>query len=280
MKSKRNLENKLKNMKKIILTVAGALILASCATNPVTGRRSLSLVSNADLFPTAFSQYTKVLSEGKVITGTNDAKMVQTVGQRLEYAANEYYKQKGISSQLQGYQWQFTLLNANEVNAWCMPGGKVAVYSGILPVTKDATGLAVVLGHEIGHALAGHSAEQASQQVAAQGLGQIVGGSLSKSSYAGIFEKLYPAVGQGVLLNYSRKMELDADVTGLYLMAMAGYDPSQAIPFWERMSEKSGNSNVSEFLSTHPSDATRIAQIREALPTALAYYKASPYKGK
>ena len=118
-------------MKKIILTVAGALVLASCATNPVTGRKSLSLVSNADLFPTAYNQYSQVLKQGKVITGTADAKMVQTVGERLKYAAEKYYQEKGISSHLQGYQWQFTLLNANEVNAWCMPGGKVAVYSGI-----------------------------------------------------------------------------------------------------------------------------------------------------
>ena len=267
-------------MKKIILTVTTALVLAACATNPVTGRKSLSLVSNAELMPTAFTQYSKVLKEGKVITGTTDAKMIQTVGDRLKYAADKYYAEKGLSAQLQGYQWQFTLLQSNEVNAWCMPGGKVAVYSGILPITKDASGLAVVLGHEIGHALAGHSAEQASQQMAAQGIGQIVGGSLSNSNYAAAFEKLYPVGAQVGLLNYSRKMELDADVTGLYLMAMAGYDPSQAIPFWERMSAKGGSAGAAEFLSTHPSDATRISTIKQALPTAIAYYNASPYKGK
>lgn len=267
-------------MKKIILTALGTLTLASCATNPVTGRKSLSIVSNTELMPAAYTQYAKVLKEGKVISGTTDAKMVQTVGERLKYAAEKYYQDRGISSQLQGYQWQFTLLQANEVNAWCMPGGKVAVYSGILPVTKDATGLAVVLGHEIGHALAGHSAEQASQQALAQYGGQIIGGSITNSNYASVFEQLYPVGAQVGLLNYSRKMELDADVTGLYLMAMAGYNPSQAIPFWERMAAKSGNASVSEFLSTHPSDATRIAKIKEALPTALTYYNASPYKGK
>lgn len=267
-------------MKKVLLTLAGALVLASCVTNPVTGRKSLSLVKNEQLLPASFAQYNKVLSEGKIVTGTADARMVQTIGDRLKYAANEYYKQKGLSAQLNGYQWQFTLLQANEVNAWCMPGGKVAVYTGILPVTKDATGLAVVVGHEIGHALAGHSAEQASQQMAAQGIGQIVGGAITNADYAATFEKLYPAGAQVGLLNYSRKMELDADITGLYLMAMAGYDPSQAIPFWERMSAKSGNAGGSDFFSTHPSDATRIAKIREALPTALAYYNASPYKGK
>lgn len=268
-------------MKKLFLTLAGVLVLASCATNPVTGRKSLALVSNAELFPSSFSEYSKVLKEGKVVTGTNDAKMIQTVGTRLEYAAKEYYKQKGISSQLDGYQWQFTLLQANEVNAWCMPGGKVAVYSGILPVTKDATGLAVVLGHEIGHALAGHGAEKVSQTVMAQYGGQILGGATSNSQWANAIGQVYNATGQGVLLNYSRKMELDADITGLYLMAMAGYDPSQATSFWERMSAKSGGAgNNNDFFSTHPSDATRIAKIREALPTALAYYNASPYKGK
>lgn len=267
-------------MKKIILTIGFGALLVSCAVNPVTGRKSLSLVGNDQLFPQSFTQYQEVLKQGKVITGTTDAKMVQTVGERIKYAAEKYYTSKGIANQLTGYQWQFALLQSNEVNAWCMPGGKVAIYSGILPVTKSATGLAVVMGHEVGHALAGHSAEQVSQKMAAQGLGQVVGGALSNGSYASVFEQLYPAVGSGVLLNYSRKMELDADVTGLYLMGMAGYDPREAIPFWERMSAKGGNSGVAEFLSTHPSDATRIAKIKEALPTALAYYNASPYKGK
>ena len=267
-------------MKKLFLSIGVGLMLASCATNPITGRKSLSLVSNAQLFPQSFAQYNEVLKESKVITGTNDAKMVQTVGERLKYAANKYYQQLGLSSQLNGYEWQFSLLQNNQVNAWCMPGGKVAIYSGILPVTKDATGLAVVMGHEIGHALAGHSAEQVSQQMMAQYGGQILGGATSNSQWADAIGKVYNVTGQGVLLNYSRKMELDADITGLYLMAMAGYDPNQAISFWERMSQASGGSSTSDFLSTHPSDATRIAKIKEALPTALQYYNQSPYKGK
>lgn len=255
------------------------LLIAACATNPVTGRKSLSLVSNTQLFPQSFTQYNEVLKESKVITGTTDAKMVQTVGDRLKYAAEKYYQQLGISSELNGYQWQFSLLDNDQVNAWCMPGGKVAIYSGILPVTKNATGLAVVMGHEIGHALAGHSAEQVSQQVLAQYGGQILGGAVSNSQYANAIGQIYNVGGQGVLLSYSRKMELDADVTGLYLMAMAGYNPNEAVPFWERMSGGKTSSG-SDFFSTHPSDATRIAKIKEALPKALEYYNASPYKGK
>ncbi|WP_068595762.1 M48 family metallopeptidase [Vaginella massiliensis] len=266
-------------MRRIIISTLGiGMLIAACSTNPVTGRKSLSIVSNAQLFPQSFTQYNQVLKESKVVTGTADAKMVQTVGERLKFAAEKYYQQLGISSQLQGYQWQFSLIQDNQVNAWCMPGGKVAIYTGILPVTKNATGLAVVMGHEIGHALAGHSAEQISQQVFAQYGGQLLSGAVSNSQYANVIGELYNFGGQGVLLNYSRKMELDADVTGLYLMAMAGYDPSEAVPFWERMSQ--GKSGGSDFFSTHPSDATRIAKIKEVLPQALQYYNASPYKGK
>lgn len=267
-------------MKKIFLSLSVGLLLASCATNPVTGRKSLSIVSNAQLFPQSFTQYNEVLKESKVISGTADAKMVQTVGDRLKYAAEKYYQELGISNQLSGYQWQFTLLDNKQINAWCMPGGKVAVYSGILPVTKDATGLAVVLGHEIGHALAGHSAEQVSQRVLTEMGGQVLGTAVSGSQWGNALGSIYNIGGSTVLLRYSRTMELDADVTGLYLMAMAGYNPNEAINFWERMSKASGGVKQSEFFSTHPSDATRIAKIRESLPKAMQMYNASPYKGK
>ncbi len=268
-------------MKKIILTVAGALVLAACATtvNPVTGRKANNSVSNAEIFPQSFTQYNEVLKSAQIETGTTNAKLVQTVGERIKDAAVKYYAQKGISSQLDGYQWEFKLLKADQVNAWCMPGGKVAVYTGILPVTKNSNGLAVVMGHEIGHALANHSGEQMTRQQNMQLIGAVVGGAAGNSSWGTAFSKYYPVVGQVGLLKYSRNMELDADVTGLYLMAMAGYDPNEAIPFWERMSKAGSGGNV-EFLSTHPSDVTRITKIKEALPTAMAYYNASPYKGK
>ena len=266
-------------MKKLLLVIGAIGLVTACTTNAVTGRKGFNVVGNATIFPQSFAQYKDVLNSAQVETGTANAKLVQTVGERIKYAADKYYAEKGLSSQLEGYEWEYKLLKANEVNAWCMPGGKVAVYTGILPITKDANGLAVVMGHEIGHALANHSAEQMSQQYGMSVLGSVVGTAAGNSTWGTAFEKYYPVVGQVGLLSYSRKMELDADLTGLYLMAMAGYDPSAAIPFWERMSA-AGSGGTAEFLSTHPSDATRISKIREALPTAIAYYNASPYKGK
>jgi len=268
-------------MKKLLLTFGFVGLLVSCTTttNAVTGRKAVNTVSNETIFPQSFTQYNDVLKSGKVVTGTADAKMVQTVGERIKNAAEQYYAQKGLSDQLKGYQWEYKLLDANQVNAWCMPGGKVAVYTGILPITQSANGLAVVMGHEIGHALANHSAEQMTRQQNMQLIGSLIGSAAGDSSWGATFQEFYPVVGQVGLLKYSRNMELDADLTGLYLMAMAGYDPREAIPFWERMS-KAGSGGQVEFLSTHPSDDTRIAKIKEALPTAMAYYNASPYKGK
>jgi len=268
-------------MKKLLLAIGFVGLLGSCTTttNAVTGRKAVNTVDNAEIFPMSFAQYSEVLKSSQVETGTANAKLVQTVGERIKQAAEKFYAEKGLSSQLSGYQWEFKLLKADQVNAWCMPGGKVAVYTGILPITKNTDGLAVVMGHEIGHALANHSGEQMTRMQNMQTIGSIVGAAAGNSKFGTAFQKLYPVAGQVGILKYSRNMELDADVTGLYLMAMAGYNPNEAIPFWERMSQ-AGSGGTVEFLSTHPSDATRIAKIREALPTAMAYYNASPYKGK
>ncbi|SMC78684.1 M48 family metallopeptidase [Moheibacter sediminis] len=267
-------------MKKIAILPLMILLIWSCATNPLTGRQSLSLVSNAQLFPQAFAQYDQVLGESKIDKTSADAKMINNVGQRIKYAAEKFYKEQGLSQSLQGYEWEFTLIQNNQLNAWCMPGGKVAFYSGILPVCKNETGVAVVMGHEVSHALAGHSAEQMSQAVVAQYGGQIASGAISNDQWANIFNQYYPAVAQVGLLRYGRKMELDADEAGLYLMAMAGYNPQEATAFWERMQQASGSSGTPEFLSTHPNPGNRIAQIQAIMPKALAYYNASPYKGK
>lgn len=182
-------------MKKILLAIGAVGLLTACTTNAVTGRKGLNFVSNDAIFPMSFNQYNEVLASAKVETGTADARMVQTVGDRIKYAAEKYYSERGLSSELNGYKWEFKLIKSNEVNAWCMPGGKVAVYTGILPVTKNATGLAVVLGHEIGHALANHSAQQMSQQQGIGLIGSVVSGAGSGTNWGAAFEQYYPAIG-------------------------------------------------------------------------------------
>lgn len=267
-------------MKKFLALPLIVLLFWSCSTNPLTGRQSLALVSNAQLFPQAFAQYNQVLGESEVDKTSADAKMINNVGQRIKYAAEKFYAEIGQGSALQGYEWEFSLIKNDAVNAWCMPGGKVAFYSGILPVCKNETGVAVVMGHEVAHALAGHSAEQVSNAMVAQGI--MLGGNvaISNDEWRNVFNQLYPVGAQLGMLSYGRNMELDADEAGLYLMAMAGYNPQEAIPFWQRMQQASGGQAPPEFLSTHPSPGNRIAQINSIMPKAMEYYNASPYKGK
>jgi len=271
----------MKKQNLLILSAFAFILAVACATNPLTGRKSLALVSNAQLFPQSFAQYDQVLKENKVDKNSADAKMIDRVGQRIKYAAEKYYSQIGRGNDLKDYQWEFSLIQSNQLNAWCMPGGKVAFYTGILPVCKDDNGIAVVMGHEVAHALAGHSAEQVSNAMVAQGL--MVGGNvaISNSDWRQVFNELYP-VGAGLtMLKYGRGMELDADEAGLYLMAMAGYNPMEAINFWERMNNAtSGQQTPPEFLSTHPNPGNRIAQLKSIMSKAMGYYNQSPYKGK
>lgn len=261
---------------KISYFVLGLVALVGCTTNPITGRSSLQLVDNANIATMAAQEYQKTLTESKVITGTAQAKAVQSVGNKIKNAAEQYYRNIGREKDLAGYNWQFTLLDNPQQNAWCMPGGKVAVYSGILPITKDDAGLAVVMGHEVSHALAGHGNERISQSMVAQMGGALLGASISKGQWSEVFNKVYPLGAQVGLLAYGRSQELEADQMGLYLMAMAGYDPKQAIPFWQRMDAASGGKkSTPEFLSTHPGPENRIAKLNQHMSTALEYYKAS-----
>ncbi|RNA61206.1 M48 family peptidase [Chryseobacterium nematophagum] len=256
---------------------AGAIALSvtACTTNPMTGRQSFQIGSlNSEIEASSLQQYKKTLSESKVISGAQ-AQSVKSVGTRIKSAAEKYYASIGRSSALANYKWEFNLIQSNELNAWCMPGGKVAVYTGILPVTKNDNGLAVVMGHEVSHALAGHGNERISQAMVAQYGGAILGGSISNAQWASVFEKVYPIGSQVALLKYGRTQESEADEMGLYLMSMAGYDPREAIPFWNRMEAASTGSRQPEFLSTHPSPGTRISDINKDLPKALEYYKAA-----
>lgn len=254
---------------------AFALLVAACTTNPITGRSSLQLANNSEILTMSAQEYKTTLSKGKVITGTADAKRVVNVGNRIKNAAERYYQSIGRSADLANYSWEFALLQSNELNAWCMPGGKVAVYTGILPITKDDNGLAVVMGHEVSHALAGHGNERISQAMMAQYGGAILGGAISNAQWASVFQKVYPIGSQVALLKYGRGQESEADEMGLYLMSMAGYDPRAAIPFWNRMEAASSGARQPEFLSTHPSPETRISDINKDLPKALEYYKAA-----
>ncbi len=261
-------------LKKIAL--AGCLCMAAaCSTVPITGRRQLSLVSDAEMNTMAATEYQKVLRSSKVISSGAQAAMVKRVGQRIQQAVETYFRQQGQQSQLEGYAWEFNLLDEKQENAWCMPGGKVAVYTGILPITQDETGLAVVMGHEIAHAVAKHSSERMSQQMATQGLGTVVSTAVGQSPT--LTQNVFlQAVGLGSqlgLLKYGRSQESEADHLGLIFMAMAGYNPDAAVAFWQRMDSREGNASPPEFLSTHPSSGTRIENIQRELPEARKYYK-------
>lgn len=265
-------------MQKTFIAAAFALSLVGCTQNAITGKNQLTLYSDADIQNMAAQQYRQFLSENKVVStsASKDAEMVRRVGQRLVSAINNYYAQKGLSAELAGYQWEYNLVNSNEVNAWCMPGGKIVVYTGLLPITQNEAALAVVMGHEIAHALAKHGNERMSRASLAELGGQALQVALANKSpiAQNIFMSAY-GVGTnvGVMLPFGRNQELEADKFGLIFSAMAGYNPQEAIPLWERMEKASGGNKPPEFLSTHPSEGRRIEKLKELMPEALTYYK-------
>ncbi len=259
--------------------------IVSCSTNAITNRSQLSLFSESDIQSMAAQEYTQFLSQNKVVatTGSKDAEMVRRIGQRLVSAINQYYAEKGLSKELEGYKWEYNLVDSKEVNAWCMPGGKIVVYTGLLPISQNEAALAVVMGHEIAHALAKHGNERMSQQAAAQ-LGETalsVAIANKTPAAQNLFKTAY-GVGSniGVLLPFSRKQELEADKYGLIFAAMAGYNPQEAIPLWERMQKASEGQKPPEILSTHPAESTRIEKLKELMPEALTYYKPVGSSGK
>jgi predicted Zn-dependent protease len=259
--------------KKYTIGFLALAIVFSCAKNPFTGKKTLALVPNSEILPSAFQQYGQFLSENKVIIGTTEAKKVETVGTKIKVAAERWLNANGQAGYLADYQWEYKLVDSKEVNAWCMPGGKIVVYSGILPITKDDAGLATVLGHEVSHALANHGQQRMSagmlQQLGAVGVGAAVGAKSEQTQQ--IAMTAYGAVTQyGGMLPFSRNHEIEADKIGLTLMAIAGYNPDQAIFFWERMSANAVGKEPPEFMSTHPSDATRITQLKALIPEAKA----------
>jgi predicted Zn-dependent protease len=252
------------------------MVVAACASVPITGRQQLSIVPNSVLIPMSLKEYDDFLNKHELSSNEKDAQMVKTVGARIQEAVEQYFDERGMSHHLEGYDWEFNLVEGKEVNAWCMPGGKVVVYSGLLPIAQDEDGLAVVMGHEIAHAVANHGSERMSQMLIAQ-MGGIALSVAIKDQPKETQQLWMTTFGLGamvgVMLPYSRLQENEADELGLIFMAMAGYDPRKAVDFWERMAEKKGDKAQLEFLSTHPSDAKRINHIKALIPMALNYYR-------
>lgn len=255
----------------LLLTLSA--LATGCATVPVTGRTQINMIPDGQLNTLSLDSYRKVLGESKLSTDPMAVGAVRDVGQRLARATESYMNSIG---QPINYQWEFNVIESDSVNAWCMPGGKVAVYTGILPITQSDTGLAVVMGHEIAHALARHGNERMSQALLIQLGGASLNAALTsrpeetRNLFTGLYAK---GTEVGVALPHGRRQESEADHIGLIIMAMAGYDPQEAVPFWQRMAEVGGGKRPPEFLSTHPDPSTRVANLQRLMPEALQYYQ-------
>lgn len=266
-------------MKRIILLLFLALVLTGCALNILTGRKQLNLVKESEMQLMATDQYRTFLSENKVLnSGTSrDAATVDRVGARISKAITIFFENRGEASLLEGYKWEFNTVDSKDINAWCMPGGKVVVYTGLLPVTQNEAALAVVMGHEIAHSVARHGNERMSQAMVQQlgGMALQVALAQKPQETQNLFMTAY-GIGStvGAVLPWSRQQETEADQYGLIFSTIAGYDPREAIPFWQRMAA-AGGGKPPEFLSTHPSDATRLRKLEQFMPEAMKFYTAT-----
>lgn len=257
------------------LSILLALYLVGCSVVPVTGRKQISLVPNSQILPLSFDSYKQVLKENKLSTNQAETNMVKNVGVRIKQAVETFMREQKLESQIKDFQWEFNLLESQQVNAFCMPGGKVAFYSGIMPICKDEAGVAVVMGHEVAHAIANHGGERMSQGLIQQFGGVALAVALNEKPQE--TQQLALAaygVGSTVLgvLPFSRLHETEADKMGLIFMAMAGYNPQEAPAFWERMAAKSKGGAPPQFLSTHPNHDTRIKDLQDFMPKAMKYY--------
>ena len=268
----------MKSLKVILISVVAAVFVSCGTTNtvPITGRQQTLMVSDGEVLSLSTQQYQEFMKSAKLSTDATKTAMVKRVGQNLANAVVNYLNSNGLQNDVQYYNWTFNLVQDKQVNAWCMPGGLICVYEGILPITQDEASLAIVLGHEIAHAVARHSAEQMSKQMQQQQgiqIGAALAGMLGMGTNT---QSIVQAIVQQGFnfknLSYSRAHENEADHMGLIFAAMAGYDPQVATAFWQRMAAQSSN-QTAEFLSDHPSDATRISNIQGWMPEALKYYK-------
>ena len=252
------------------------LLLLGCATVPITGRSQLSMIKNSELIPMSFQQYEEVLKANEISENNTQATLIKKVGVKIQKAVETYLEKEGQSEVLNDFEWEFNLIEDETVNAWCMPGGKVAFYTGILPVCQGEKGIAVVMGHEIAHAIANHGRERMSQSMITNGL--LASLSLATQNNSALTRDiLLQSVGAGTqmgILKFSRKHESEADRMGLVFMAIAGYNPEVAPGFWERMAEMSEGPDAPEWVSTHPSNERRIQDLKKHLPEAMEYYDA------
>ena len=265
----------MKNKFILILLLAVSVFTNSCSTVPVTGRNQLSIIPASQLMSMSFQQYDQFLNENKVVKNTAQSAQINIIGTKIQKAVEQYFAEKNMSDHLDGYSWEFNLVESDQVNAWCMPGGKVVFYTGILPICKDEAGIATVMGHEIAHAIAEHGGERMSQGLIVQLGGMGLQAALEKEP--ALTQQLAMAAfglgaQVGVMLPFSRLHESEADHMGLIFMAMAGYNPNEAVSFWQRMAAQKGGDAPPEFLSTHPSDQTRINDLKKLIPEAMQYY--------
>lgn len=253
---------------------SATILVQSCSTVPLIGRKQVSLLPESNMVEMSLTSYSQFLKENKLSANKEQTDVVKRVGARMSVAVEKYLKENGFQDRVADFKWEFNLVENKEPNAWCMPGGKVVFYSGILPLTKNDAGVAVVMGHEIAHAVARHGNERMSQQMLVQFGGVALSEAIKTKpeQTQAIFQTAYGLGSQlGVMLPYSRQHEYEGDKLGLIFMAIAGYDPKEAIGFWERMAANSSG-KTPEFLSTHPVEANRIEAIKQFLPDAMKYY--------
>ena len=254
-------------MKKLVYFAAAvSLFLSSCSTVAVTGRNQLNLVSDSEVLTASLTQYNDYMKTAQKSSNKTQSAMVDRVGSKLAAATEKYLRENGKESELKNYSWEFTLVKSNEVNAFCMPGGKIVVYEGLMTMVANEDELAVVIGHEVAHAVAKHSNERMSQQVLASYGAQALSIALSQKSAVtqSVANVVFGLGAQyGVMLPFSRNHEIEADYMGMVFMKIAGYNPDAALSFWKKMS--AGSSSKSDFFSTHPSDEKRIAEIKKGI---------------
>jgi len=272
-------------MKKTLIGMLVAVgLITACSRVPLSGRRQLLLVPNSEVLALSSQQYRQFIDTSRVVNNSAAATQVNRVGVRIKQAVEQYMNANGLASRLEGFNWEYNLVQSPEVNAWCMPGGKIVVYSGILPITQNEAGLATVMGHEVSHAIAEHGRERMSEGLVSNGLisiGQAYTGSRAQTERSTSGALLMQAVGAslpvavqiGRTLPHGRAQESEADHLGLIFMAIAGYNPNEAIDFWQRMAKASGGKSQPEFLSSHPSDQRRISDLKKLMPEAMTYYK-------